>query len=159
MTGGNLRRLPSVGAWSLPLEVCGAGKPLGFPIPIWLKGHCPVYLSYVVKALDILVSVFNMEGVPEASWSLLTFGLIVICVSFPLSCNLATRIFQQLQKKKIQFSIFSPPKTFFRERKHILRKPYCLDFYYKSLVGFICLGIDFENLLEYNHLKFYDLTD
>ena len=112
MTGGNLRGLPSVGAWSLPLEVCGAGKPLGFPILIWLEGHCPVYLSYVVKALDILVSVFNTERVPEASWSLLTFGLIVICVSFPLSCNLATRIFQQLQKKKIQFSIFSPPKTF-----------------------------------------------
>lgn len=54
--------------WSLVIapEVCGAGKSLGFPIPIWLKGHCPVYSLYVVKALDILVSVFNKQkGFPS----------------------------------------------------------------------------------------------
>lgn len=43
------------------------GLPLGFPVPVGLAGHCPIYLSYVVKALDILVRVFNTEGVPEAS--------------------------------------------------------------------------------------------
>lgn len=71
VTGGDLK---SVGAGTLVhggmwgrTNLRAQGLPLCFSIAIRLIGSFPICLSYVVKTLEILITVFNTEWIPEAS--------------------------------------------------------------------------------------------
>ena len=78
MTGGACGPPPLA-----PWRHVGRGEPLCPPFPVRLEATSP-FVSYVVKAPEISVRVFNTGEVPEASSQLLMFGLIAVCVSSAL---------------------------------------------------------------------------
>lgn len=122
-----------LGPWRLcdRANLSGQGLPLCFCIPIRLTGHFLICLSYVAKAFEISIRLFNTKGFLKLLYNRQHLAWEQCAFPCPLFWTLATRTLRTIKEKKnsVFYFLSSKKPHFFRERKSLRKQNYCLDFF------------------------------